>query len=201
MKGLLDAQIYEITGVSRSAYYRRKKRLKLYGLQGLISLSKRPKRTRQSNVSEHVRELIMTLRRENPTYGKFKIWRILRRDHNIAYSESTVGRVLTSLMLEGKVKRYTALTKIRKKRKFNNHAQPWQYGMKAQELGELIQIDHMSVHKNGMSIKRFQACDPISKVIIADAYTTASSSSAAKFLDKVISDIPYQFKWMEDRNS
>lgn len=193
-KGLSDAQIHDITGISRSSYYRRKKRLKLYGLKGLISLSRRPKSVRQSNVSEHVRELILTIRRNNPTYGKFKIWRILRRDHNIAYSESTVGRVLTGLMLEGKVTRYAALTKIRKKRKFNNHAQRWQYGMKAQELGELIQIDHMSVHKNGMSVKHFQAWDPISKVIIADVYTSASSSAAAKFLDKVISEIPFAAK-------
>jgi len=193
-KGLSDHEIAHITGISRSVYYRRKKRLKIYGIQGLKDLSKRPKRTRQSKVPDHVRDLVLTIRKENPTYGKEKIRRILVRDHHITYSESTIGRVLTSLMGEGKVKKYAALNKIRKRRKFTDHAQRWQYGMKSKEPGELIQIDHMSVSKDGLKIKHFQAWDPQSKVIIADVYSNANSSSAAKFLDKVLREMPFETK-------
>jgi transposase len=143
-KGLSDKEIYGITGISRTVYYRRKKSLKIYGIHGLKDQSRRPKKTRQSQVPEAVRDLVLDIRKENPTYGKEKIRRILVRDHNITYSESTIGRVLTSLVGEGKIKKYAALTKIRKRRKFNDHAQRWQYGMKSKEVGELIQIDHMS---------------------------------------------------------
>ena len=190
-KGLSDKEIYDITGISRSVYYRRKKRLKIYGIQGLKDLSRRPKRTRKSEVPDYVRDLVLAIRKENPTYGKQKIWRILARDHNVNYSESTIGRVLTSLVVEGKVKKYAALTKIRKRRKFTSHAQRWQYGMKSKEVGELIQIDHMSVSKDGLCIKHFQAWDPESKVIVADVYSEATSSSAAKFLDKVLKEMPF----------
>ena len=193
-KGLTDQEIYHITGISRSVYYRRKMKLKLYGVQGLKDLSKRPKNTRQSKVSKDVKDTILGIRKENPTYGKQKIRRILVRDHNITHSESTVGRILTELMQQGKIKKYAALTKIRRKRRFSNHAQKWQYGMKSKELGELIQIDHMSVFKDGMSMKHFQAWDPQSKIIVADVYTHASSSSAAKFLEKVMKEMPFATK-------
>lgn len=193
-RGLPDHEIQTITGISRATYYRRKVRLRIYGVQGLKNLSKRPKRTRQSKVPQQVIDLILVVRNENPTYGKHKIRRILFRDYGITYSESTVGRILTGLMEQGKIKKYAALTKIRKRRKFNNHAQRWQYGMKAVEPGELIQIDHMSVHKNGLSLKHFQAWDPKSKVIVADVYTNASSSSASKFLEKVLKEMPFRTK-------
>lgn len=193
-RGLSDKEVYDITGISRSVYYRRKKRLKIYGLQGLKDLSKRPKSTRQSEVPDHVRDLVLAIRKENPTYGKQKIRWILVRDHDITYSESTIGRVLTSLMDKGRIKKYAALTKIRKRRKFTEHAQRWQYGMRSTGVGELIQIDHMSVSKDGINIKHFQAWDPESKLIVADIYSNASSSSAAKFLDKVLKEMPFTTK-------
>ena len=193
-RGLPDHEIQTITGISRATYYRRKNRLRVFGVQGLKNLSKRPKRTRQSDVPQRVVDLILSIRKDNPTYGKHKIRRILCRDHGVTYSESTVGRILTRLMEQGKIAKYAALTKIRKRRKFTNHAQRWQYGMKAAEPGELIQIDHMSVHKDGLNIKHFQAWDPNSKIIVADVYTNANSTSAAKFLQKVLKDMPFTTK-------
>jgi len=116
------------------------------------------------------------------------------RDHHITYSESTIGRVLKSLIAQGKVKKYAALTKIRRRRKFTDHAQRWEYGMKSKEPGELIQIDHMSINKDGLNVKHFQAWDPKSKVIIADVYSNANSSSASKFLDKALKEMPFATK-------
>ena len=49
--------------------------------------------------------LVPKIRRENPTYGKFKIFHILKRDHNFELSESTVGRIIKHLMNEGKITR------------------------------------------------------------------------------------------------
>ena len=66
--------------------------------------------------------------------------------------------------------------------------------MKSKELGELIQIDYMSVSKDGMNVKHFQAWAPISKVIVADMYSSANSSSASKFLDKMMKEMPFMVK-------
>ncbi len=66
--------------------------------------------------------------------------------------------------------------------------------MKATNIGELVQIDHMTVSKDGICVKHLQAWDPISKTIITKVYTSASSSSAAKFFDKVIREMPFAVK-------
>ncbi|GHT94685.1 hypothetical protein FACS1894122_11550 [Alphaproteobacteria bacterium] len=68
-------------GISRATYYRRKKALACM-LQGTWKPSSRhPKHTRMRCWGEHQRELVLKIRRENPTYSKRKIAVILRRDH------------------------------------------------------------------------------------------------------------------------
>lgn len=66
--------------------------------------------------------------------------------------------------------------------------------MRAKSPGELVQIDHMSVTKHNISFKEFRAWDPITKVVVADAVSNASSSAAAKFLRKVIKEMPFKVK-------
>jgi predicted transcriptional regulator len=50
-------------------------------------------------------ELILQIRRENPTYGKAKISPILRRNQGPDLSESTVGRMLKVLLERGLVQK------------------------------------------------------------------------------------------------
>jgi putative transposase len=88
-----DKEIAIVTGVSRATYYRRKRSLMIYGLRGLESRSRRPRRFRQSQIPKETIAVILDLRRKNPTYGKAKIAVILRRDYNIILSESSVGRL------------------------------------------------------------------------------------------------------------
>ena len=57
--------------------------------------------------------------------------------------------------------------------------------MRGKKPGDLIQIDHMTVKKNGLHFKHFQAWDPVTKMIVADVTSNATSYSAAKFLKKV----------------
>lgn len=66
--------------------------------------------------------------------------------------------------------------------------------MKAKNPGELIQIDHMSVTKHNIPMKEFRAWDAITKVIVADVVSNATSAAAAKFLRKVIDEMPFKVK-------
>ena len=66
--------------------------------------------------------------------------------------------------------------------------------MKSTEPGDLVQIDHMSVTKNNISMKEFRAWDPITKVMIADVVSNATSYAAARFLRKVIKEMPFEIK-------
>jgi hypothetical protein len=137
---------------------------------------------------------IHNLRKDNPTYGKSKIVVILKRDYGIVLSESSVGRVITKLIYTGKVQRYCHYAGYKRKRRFKGHAQRWTYGMKPLNPGEMIQVDHMTVTKNNITCKHFQAWDPITKFIVADVVSNAKSITAAKFLQKVIKDMPFTVK-------
>ncbi len=193
-RGVSITEISRVTGISRATYYRRKKLVQLYGLKGFLSRSKRPHNVRQSKISKLVIDLVLKLRIGNPTYGKSKLAVILKKDHAVSISESSVGRILSSLIKAGKISKYTRSRYSKKRRKFKSHAQKWQYGMRATSPGELVQIDHMSVTKNIFSFKHFQAWDPITKVIIADISSNAKSLTAAKFLRKLIKELPFKLK-------
>lgn len=64
--------------------------------------------------------------------------------------------------------------------------------MKSFKPGEMIQIDHMTVTKNNISMKHFQAWDPKTKTIVAEVASNATSSAAAKFLRKVVQEMPFK---------
>ena len=189
-----EQEISNITGISRASFYRYLKQIKTYGLKGLERRSKRPKTLRKSQIPKETIDLILHLRRLNPTYGKAKIAVILKRDYDVIWSESSVGRVIKNLILEGKITRSISSCKAKRKRVFKSHAKAWQYGMKAKEPGELIQIDHMSVTKHNIHMKEFRAWDPVTKVIIADVTCNATSAAATKFLKKLIKEMPFKVK-------
>jgi putative transposase len=100
-----DKEIASVTGMNRASFYRHKKSISIYGLKGLERRSKSPKRLRSSKIPVSIIELILKLRQENPIYGKAKITVLLRRDHGVLLSESSVGRILKNLMTKGKILR------------------------------------------------------------------------------------------------
>ena len=189
-----DHEIANITSMSRASFYRSKKALELFGLKGLERRSKKPKTFRKSKIPESTKSLILKLRHENPTYGKSKIVILLKRDHGIAISESTAGRIISGFLKEGKISKSASAAKVKRKRKFTSHARRWEYGMKAKEPGELVQIDHMTVTKHNITMKEFRAWDPITKIVIADVVSNATSYAAAKFLNKVMKELPFKVK-------
>lgn len=189
-KGVHKKILQDVVGISQATYYRYKKKIHELS-KGSEPLSKRPKRIQVSKISPETCEKVLILRKENPTYGKAKITVLLKREYLINIGESTVGRILKKLKEQGKIIKSPSALRIKKKRTFKQHAQKWTYGMKAHTPGELIQIDHMTVTKNGKTVKHFQAWDPITKYLYADVFTNATSSSAAKFLRNFIASAPF----------
>jgi len=173
-RGVPDHEIAKITGISRSSYYRRKKAIALYGVIGLKKKSTKPKTFRQSKIPQSTIDII------------------LKRGYKLVISESSVERCLAKLLSSGKIKRSISAHRIKRKRRFTSHAKKWKYGMKASKPGEMIQIDHMTVTKNNVYMKHFQAWDPITKTIVAEISSNATSNAAAKFLHKVIREMPFK---------
>lgn len=186
-----DKTCKEIIGISKATYYRYKARL-IELNKGILPPSKKPKSLRKSSWGESEMQLILRLRRENPTYGKAKISVILKRDHNLMISESTVGRILKHLMSKGLILKSLSAPRQKRKRNFQKHAQAWKYSMRPVKPGQMVQIDHMSVTVNQITVKHFQAWDPKSKYIQANVYSNATSITAKRFLLELIQNAPFK---------
>ena len=182
---------------SRATFYRWKKEYVLKGSPGLLVKSKRPKNTRQPIWTKELQQLVYRLRQQHPYWGKLKIHRLIERDHHIKTTTSTVGRIIKYLI---KLKRVLPVSMIvghkkpKKRRLFNQHAKRWQYGMKAKEPGELVQVDHMTVYCNSHHIKDFKAACPVTKMMVTEVYTHATSNTARQFLEKMQQEFPFPIK-------
>jgi transposase InsO family protein len=161
--------------------------------QGISPPSKARKRQNKRQWGEAEKQLVLTIRRANPAYGKEKIAIIINRDHGRAISASTVGRILKHLTEKGLIQRSPSALRAKRKRSFKGrHAQPWTYkDYKDIKIGERVQIDHMTVTRNGLVCKHFQAWDRRSKFIHAQVYSNAKSSSAKRFLQEFIEKAPF----------
>jgi transposase InsO family protein len=81
-------------GIHHRTFYRYYDRFKQQGLKGLENLSKRPVRVRQPTTPLTHVDLVRRLRTLNPEYSKYKLAVILKRDHGVVLSASTVGRII-----------------------------------------------------------------------------------------------------------
>lgn len=188
----------EAINVKRATLFLWKKKYKELGDKGLNPKSTRPRKVRSPKWSKEIKCKVYELRKKHPCWGKYKIHKLLAREHNITkISVSTVGRIIKSMIGSGKIMPVSIVTgknKPKRKRAFKGHAKKWKYGMKAENPGELFQLDHMSVYSNSQCIKHFKGVCPVTKIMVSNAYTRASSRTAKSFLLKLISEVPFEIK-------
>jgi len=192
-QGVCDKVCQKFVGMSRSTYYRYKRVLKDLD-KGILPPSKKPNSVRKREWGEAEMQLVLQIRRDNPTYGKAKIAVIIKRDHQGNLSESTVGRILTYLKQKGLVQKSPSAIRQKRKRSFvKGHARRWTFKhYKSIKMGERVQIDHMTATKNGICLKHFQGWDRCSKYMDANVYSDAKSSSAKRFLMDFVQSCPFK---------
>lgn len=190
-----DAKCQQFVGVSRATYYRYRQVLRDLE-RGVAPPSKRPKRLNKPRWGEAENQLVLKIRRESPTYGKEKIAVIITRDHGLNLSASTLGRILKFLFAKGLIQKSLSAPRPKRKRNFKtSHAQPLTYkDYKQMQLGKRVQIDHMTVTRNGITCKHFQAWERRSRFIQAQVYSHAKASSAKRFLGELIDKAPFDIK-------
>jgi len=192
---LSDAACARLAGFSRASYYR--SCAALTKLQRGITLpSKARKRQNKPRWGEAEKQLILRLRRENPTYGQDKLAVILARDHDMTLSPRTVGRIISLLKKKGLITASPSRFFVKRRRHFRNgHATRWEFKKyKDMVLGERVQIDHMTATKNGVKIKHFQAWERLSKHLHTGAYGDATARSATTFLQDLVARVPYKIQ-------
>ena len=190
-EGVSESICQNILGISRCTYYRYRARIKE---NQPILYSKCPKRLRKRQWTENDFQQVLMIRRQNPTYGKEKIHRILVRDFQFKWSQSTVGRILKVIKERHLVTLSLSAPRKKKKRNFKKHAKPWIYGLAPKKPGQMVQIDHMTVSKNQIYAKHFNAWDPLSKFIHGKLYHRATSRSAKQFLLELIDKTPFKIE-------
>jgi transposase len=193
-EGCSSETAFEALGLTKSRYYRWLNEFKIHGIAGLENKSRCPNKSRTPLWSKQLEEQVLVLRRNNPMWGKAKIHTILQRDHGVTTSQSTIGRIISKLLKQGKIQAadFYYKHKFYKARRFNNHAKRWKRGMKATKPGELLQIDHMSITLvAGTIVKHFKAVCPITKFTTEQVYGSATSVVASKFLEHVKQTLPF----------
>src|SRR5580704_5935852 len=90
--------IFDVLGISRAAFFRWKRRYKLYGLAELEDESKRPNNLRQKSWTKEIENRIYHLRIQYPVWGKAKIAVIYNQKFKEKLSVSTIGRIIKKLV-------------------------------------------------------------------------------------------------------
>lgn len=81
-------------GISRSTYLRWAERFDATDIRTLEEFSRRPHTVRLPETETRTVELIKKIRMEQPLLGKEAVTQILKQEHGVTLSSSTVGRII-----------------------------------------------------------------------------------------------------------
>lgn len=197
-EGCIEATALAVVGWSRATYYRWLKRYREAGLNGLERGCRAPQGRRVCQWTKQQEQQVLHLRKRYPLWGRRKLWRVLVREQGWVLSESTVGRIVAKLVRLGRVEPvafYYGRAKPKRRRQFTHHAKRWRYGMKANEPGELMQADHMSINfSDGGGVKEFKATCPVTKWSGLRVYSRATSRNAKRFLAYLREQAPFPIR-------
>ena len=112
-----------------------------------------------------------------------------------AVSDATVGRILAHLVPLGRAVPAPAFR--RPTRAAAQGRRRWarrlRGALKAARPGEAVQVDTLSLSfPGGKGVKQFTAVDRLSRWTVAIASARATAASAARFLDKLVAELPFE---------
>jgi putative transposase len=184
--GLSAEQAAKAVGISRSSLHRWQTRLE--------PKSRRPHRAKQKTWSPALTQAVERLRLDFPMWGRAKIGPLVRAE-GFEVSDSTVGRIIRSLVDRGVVEAVPTLRRRPYARRWTTKrrfAARLPKDLKADKPGGLVQLDTVFVNLTPTkAIKHFTAYDPVAKWTVAKACNRATSQAAASFLDKLIAEMPF----------
>lgn len=181
--------------IQRTTLRRWLKRLEKEGLRGLNDKSHKPHSLRQPTTPSDIQLRVVILRKENPTWSKYKLSAYLKQQEDIDIHPSRIGRILKRKGLinhrTSKKRRKAALSP--KKR--------YPRGLVIKEPGQLIQIDTKYLTGiGGAKFYQFTAIDVLSRIRVLSASTTSSSRQAERFLIQCLKEFPFQIKAVQTDN-
>src|ERR1017187_2774613 len=181
-------------GISRQTFYRWKRRFDRHDLTTLEERSHRPHRVRKPPWTAELAEIVLSLRKQYPRWGKDKLAVLLRRNQRTV-STSMVGRILLHLKRRGALHEPPRPALLRRaRRKLRNR--PWAIRKpkhwRIQQPGDLVEIDTKEIRmRRGVILKHFSARDVVSRWDVVEVHHRATSLAAARFLDTLLERLPF----------
>ena len=181
--------------IAPQTFYRWKQRYNPLNLKSLEERSRRPKHLRQPTWSTELVARVHQLREQYPRWGKDKLV-VLLREENWQVSTSMVGRIIGHLkdrgVLREPVPNHISARKVSRQRPYAIR-KPKEYQITAP--GDLVQLDTLEVRPlPGVVLKHFTARDMVSRWDVIEAYSRATATTAAHFLDKLARRLPFPLR-------
>lgn len=161
-------------GIAPSLFHKWRARFVALGVRGLKDRSTRPKRTRQPTTPLTTTDLVRRLRTNNPEFSKYKLHTILKRDHGVVVSASTVGRIFGRYDLF-----FPTPVKPKGHPHRRAHTQRLPREMVVSQPGQLIEVDVKHLPTMGRKHYAFVAIDRVTKQTAIHVASTISSRQAA----------------------
>ena len=184
--GLTAEQAARAVGVSRASLYRWQARRE--------PLSRRPRTPRLKTWTAALIAEVERLRADFPMWGRAKLGPLLRQG-GFAVSDATTGRILAHLVERRRVSAVPTLRRRPRSHRWTarrKHALRLPKGLKPTIPDGLVQIDTLAVNlAPDRAIKHCTADHPVAKWTVGLAADRATAASAARFLDKVVAEMPF----------
>ena len=182
-------------GISRKTFHKWKKRYSPDSLNTLNSHSRRPIRVRRPQVQLQIEDLVVKLRRAYPVWSKYKLRVILKRDHKVEISDSSIGRILKrkGLILPKETKRRQRAL-MHKRLRVSKELQ-------ACAPGDIVQLDTKHFHLPwGEKRYHYTAIDCFGKLKYSRVYSNLSSRNTTRFFGQVRNRFPFTIKRVQTDN-
>lgn len=185
-------------GISRKTFHKWKKRYLKYYLPSLESHSRTPKRFRSSKIPFEVVLIVKKLRTKYPYYSKYKLTVILKRDHAVSLSPSTVGRIIKKHNLFFKPKYPSKKKRYASKKIIERTHLPRDYSLT--RPGDLIESDTKHLPFLGKKRYAFVAVDCVGKGAVIRVSRTPSSLQNSVLITQAKTAFPFSIKAWENDN-
>ena len=169
-------------GVSRKTFYAWQKRYQPYRLESLEERSKRPRHTRNWEVSRMQEFRVLALRKQHIRYGKEKLKILYQEQHGEPISSWKIQRVIEK---HGLYYHPQNIERQRTKRRRNQAKHRITELKKQGRQGFLIALDGITMIRAGMRRYILTGIDIYSKIAFARMYTSKHSKHAADFLKRI----------------
>lgn len=177
-------------GISRTAFYRWKKRIDELGEAGLADRPRTPHRSPRATSPAVVSKILYL--RQNYHFGAGRISAYLKRFHDVKIACSTVHRILVR----------HDMGRLPANQKHQPHRKRWKRYEKAQP-GHRLQMDVKFLERIPGTRKRlyqFTAIDDCTRIRVLKIYDRCNQRTAIKFLNEVRNRLPFRIHVLQTDN-